>query len=213
MSEPSSSGDQRSGKRRKPKRSSHDRLKAKKSSRADFISRWGVVVAAAITAVGAITVAIISGGGTDGLPETDKNHAVSTDHSAQSSCAKGTLAVTSTIVSEGRGVRTIRVEGNWTGPPLTEKESVYAIARPVETSATTLDQDVTSTRGWYVSEFDVFRPDGSWEASIEIPRSERRDLVIQAICSLVCPEGQSCAVDTLIIDLRIEGETVIRTGA
>lgn len=159
--------------------------------RNDFVSRWGVVIAAVIAAVGAVVVAVINLSGSGGQPQ-----------GGQDACGKGSLAITSIVQGGSGGSRSVQVEGKWNGPPLSDNESVYALARPVAPAATGVDsanlaRAATISRGWYTSEYDVFRPDGSWAAEIAIPSSESRKLVIQAIVRRPVPRIRiAVAVET-----------------
>lgn len=188
-----------------------------------WIARWGVVVAACVTAVGAITVGIInSSSNTQGKPSgSDAEVLTSTpplrpteetgSTQPQESCHVGNLSVTSVTLRKGDQGRVVHVEGQWDGPRLAENETVYAIARPVGSEQVTdiAEPTATSSSGtlnWYVSAASGFDQNGAWKALIEISAAEKRDLVIQAICARYCPEDQGCDVPVSFLPMDLDPE-------
>jgi hypothetical protein len=89
-------------------------------------------------------------------------------------------------------MREIGVEGKWVGPPLGGSYNIYAIARAVNDDSKGAIKPGASIRNWYVSEPARFDKSGGWTTSISIDSSEKRALVVQALCTNYCYVGSAC---------------------
>jgi hypothetical protein len=181
-------------------------------SNSAWITRWGVVVAACITALGVIVVGILN---LAANTQVKKSAPAAEEAGGSGSCGAGTLSITSVRLADSRTGRAVHVDGRWTGPPLSNSEIVYAIARPVGSAelgeVPGRGKSADGTRSWYVSPGN-FGEDGAWRALIEISPLEKRELVIQAICARPCPEDRACNEPFTYIPIRTDPEDpTIRT--
>lgn len=176
--------------RRRNPAANTDSSKATSSSDNPWIVRWATVVAAVITALAAIAVGLLN------IYQTNHSGQIATTPKAidvNSPCQNGILSVTSVILSQGDPARKIGVEGQWTGLPLGRFYNIYAIARAVNEDSKGAIEPGLANRSWYVSEPAKFDNNGRWSASISIDFSEKRALVVQALCTNYCYVGSLCA--------------------
>lgn len=194
-----------------------------------WITRWGVVVAAVVAALGAITVGILNLASTAGKPTTTAptvpgpTSGSSPTTVAMPTCQQdGALTISAvTIDPRENGGRAVLVEGTWTGRPIGGSYAIYAVARPADRSPVggTLptppgapqweagSEPDPETRNWYVAKSAGLDVQGKWSARITIDKSENRKLVVHAICAQLCPPGSTCGPnpDSVIRDMVSSG--------